>query len=255
MFDLVVAGRGRHPFHKPTMAPTIISIVAHVSVIAAIITASILLTSNVMPEVPVMMAFVAAPPAPPPPPPPPPPVRKAAPTPVKPEPVNRVSASAAPIVAPASITAESFIPGEDDEEGVLGGVEGGISGGVPGGVIGGLVMPPAPPPPPPAPVAAPRAPVRIGGQLTAPALLHRVNPEYPEVAVLAKVTGMVILEATVAANGSVESVRVLRSVPLLDRAAIAAVKQWRYSPLVLNGVASPFVLTVTLNFSMPPGKR
>jgi protein TonB len=61
---------------------------------------------------------------------------------------------------------------------------------------------------------------------------------------------MVILEATVDTSGQVESVRVLRSVSLLDKAAVEAVKQWRYSPLVLNGVPTPFVLTVTLHFSL-----
>jgi protein TonB len=121
-------------------------------------------------------------------------------------------------------------------------------------VVGGLFaapLLPVPPPPPPVPVAPqPRTPVRIGGQLTAPALLYKVNPVYPDVAVHAKVTGMVILEATVDTEGHVESVRVVRSISVLNNAAIEAVKQWRYSPLVLNGIATPFVLTVTLSFSL-----
>jgi protein TonB len=78
--------------------------------------------------------------------------------------------------------------------------------------------------------------------------MTRVEPIYPDVALLAKVGGMVILEAVVRADGSVESVKVLRSVKFLDGAAIEAVKQWKYSPLVLNGVPTPFVLTVMLNF-------
>jgi protein TonB len=252
MFDLVVAGRGRHPFHEPTAAPTLISIVGHVVVLGAVATASILVTTDQLPEVPAMMAFVAAPPAPPPPPPPPPPAakRRVEAQPARTEPVV-ASREAAPVEAPSRIIAEAFIPSTEDVEGVEGGVEGGIAGGVLGGVIGGLSEAPPPPPPPPPAAPAKRAPVRIGGQLTAPALVHRVNPVYPEVAVLAQVTGIVILEATVDAQGAVESVRVLRSVPLLDRAAIEAVRQWRYTPLVLNGVPSPFVLTVTLSFSMP----
>jgi protein TonB len=116
-----------------------------------------------------------------------------------------------------------------------------------GGVVGGLLAPPAPPPPP---VATRRDPVRIGGQLNAPELLYRVNPQYPDVAVHAKITGVVILEATVDTKGNVEAVRVLRSVSLLDKAAIEAVKQWRYSPLFLNGIPEPFILTVTLSFSL-----
>ena len=69
-------------------------------------------------------------------------------------------------------------------------------------------------------------------------------------AVSAKVTGTVILEATVDEQGRVTDVRVLRSIILLDQAAIKAVKQWRYQPLVLNGTPVPFILTVTLSFSL-----
>ena len=80
--------------------------------------------------------------------------------------------------------------------------------------------------------------------------MHRADPAYPDIAVVAKVAGMVILEATVGVDGAVESVRLLRGITFLDQAAMDAVKQWRYSPLVLNGVPTTFVLTVTLNFSV-----
>ena len=127
-----------------------------------------------------------------------------------------------------------------------------MPGGVTGGVVGGILSstpPPPPPPPPPAPV--PRAPVRIGGQITAPALLHRVEPTYPEMAQFAQLSGMVILEAVVGTDGCVESVRILRSRHLLlDKASEEALLQWRYSPLVLNGIPTSFVLTVTFNFSV-----
>jgi len=92
--------------------------------------------------------------------------------------------------------------------------------------------------------------VRIGGNIQAPTLIKRVEPTYPDIALVAKVTGLVILEASVGKDGTVESVRILRSVKFLDEAAVQAVKQWRYQPLVLNGVATPFVLSVTLNFSV-----
>ena len=94
-------------------------------------------------------------------------------------------------------------------------------------------------------------PVRIGGQITAPALLHRVEPIYPDLAAVAQVTGIVILEATVDTEGCVASVKVLRSRhALLDNASKEALLQWRYSPLVLNGVPAPFILTVTFNFNV-----
>jgi protein TonB len=222
--------------------------VIHGVVVAAVVSASFLVSTSQLPDVPGMMAFVvAAAPAPPPPPPPPPPARRAAPA--KPQALSTASRSAAPIEAPAAIIAERFIP-SDEEEGVEGGIEGGIPGGVVGGVVGGLLGAPAPPPPASPPVPTRPTPVRIGGQLTAPELTFRVNPTYPEMAVHAKITGTVILEATVGGDGSVESVRVLRSVSLLDKAAIEAVKQWRYSPLLINGIPTPFILSVTLQFSL-----
>jgi protein TonB len=95
-----------------------------------------------------------------------------------------------------------------------------------------------------------RGPVRVGGAITAPALVSRVEPEYPPLAVQAQVQGVVILEAIVDRHGRVEDVEILRSIPLLDAAAVRAVKQWRYSPLLLNGRPERFVLTVTVSFSL-----
>jgi periplasmic protein TonB len=246
MFDLIADGP-RHPFHDATVTPTVVSVVGHGAVFLALIGGSIFATSPQLPDIPDMMAFVAV--APSPPPPPPPPARRAAQP--KPQPVPADSRSAAPIEAPAAIAPETFVPSTEDVQGVEGGVEGGIAGGVLGGVVGGLLAAPAAPPaPPPPPAATSRTPVRIGGYINAPELLHRVNPQYPEIAVRANITGVVILEATVDTAGKVESVRVLRSVNLLDNAAIEAVKQWRYSPLVLNGIPERFILTVTLSFSL-----
>jgi protein TonB len=160
---------------------------------------------------------------------------------------------AAPIEAPAEIAPEiSRVATTGVEGGVEGGLEGGIAGGVAGGIVGGIpggVVPPPPPPPPPAP--EPRAPVRVGGQITTPALVKRVEPTYPEIASSAQLTGIVILEATVGTDGCVEAVKVLRSRhPFLDRASVEALRQWQYSPLMLNGIKTPFVVTVTFNFSV-----
>jgi len=120
---------------------------------------------------------------------------------------------------------------------------------VPGGVIDGVVggLPEAPPLPPP---PAPRAPVRTGGQIKAPALIKRVPPVYPPIAASAALQGVVVLEATVGRDGRVENVEVLRSVGLLDKAAVDAVRQWEYAPLLLNGQAERFILTVTVSFSL-----
>jgi TonB family protein len=69
--------------------------------------------------------------------------------------------------------------------------------------------------------------------------------------VKAHIQGVVIMEAVVGEDGAVREVRVLRAAnPLLDREAELAVQQWRYSPLVLNGIRVPFILTVTLSFHL-----
>jgi protein TonB len=217
-----------------------------VTLLGAILLVPVLFATHVLPEPPTMMAFVAAPPPPPPPPPPPAPAapaKKAA----TPETVPTVGHFAAPIEAPAAVRPE---PAGEEAVGVQGGVEGGVPGGVVGGVVGGLPEAPPPPPPPPPP-AAPKAPVRIGGQIQPPTLTRRVEPTYPPMAVSAHLQGIVILEAIVDEEGVVKEVKVLRAVnPLLDREALAAVRQWRYAPVVLNGTPVPFVLTVSLSFSL-----
>jgi protein TonB len=191
-----------------------------------------------------MMAFVAEASAPPPPPPPPPPAAKSpGPASAKPAP----SAGAAPVEPPSTIQPER--PNDEGDIGVPGGVEGGIPGGVVGGVVGGLPGD-IPPPPPPAP-PPPRAPVRVGGQIQTPALVRKVDPIYPDVAVSARIRGVVILEANVDRDGRVIDVKVLRTANrLLDDAAITAVRQWQYRPLILNGSPEPFVLTVVLTFNL-----
>jgi protein TonB len=96
-----------------------------------------------------------------------------------------------------------------------------------------------------------RGPVRIGGQIEAPTLVHRVEPFYPPFAVKARLEGVVILEAIVDRDGTVTDVKVLRTAgALLDREAMAAVRRWRYSPLMLNGRRERFILTVTLSFHL-----
>ena len=96
----------------------------------------------------------------------------------------------------------------------------------------------------------PQRPVRVGGNVTAPTKLRHVPPVYPPAARRVRAQGMVILETVIGTTGEVEDVRVLRSVPLLDDAAITAVRQWRYSPTLLNDVPVPVVMTVTVNFTL-----
>ena len=249
MFDLI-AGRETHLPSHPT-APILLSTIAQAMLIAVIALIPVLFVSERLPEVPTMLAFVAAPPAPPPPPPPPPVAARPKHAP-KAEAVVARNQVAAPLEEPTRIQA---LPDDEGVDfGVPGGVEGGVAGGVVGGVVGGLPEAPPPPPPPPPP-AAPRAPVRVGGQITQPQLVKRVEPEYPPFAVKARIQGVVILEATVGEEGDVVEVRLLRSAnPLLDREAEKALRQWRYSPIVLNGIRVPFILTVTLSFFLEAPK-
>jgi TonB family protein len=98
--------------------------------------------------------------------------------------------------------------------------------------------------------AAPGAPVRVGGEIAPPKKIKDQAPVYPPVARNARVQGVVILEATIDAAGNVMDAKVLRSIPLLDQAAIDAVMQWQYTPTLLNGVAVPVIMTVTVNFTL-----
>jgi TonB family protein len=81
-------------------------------------------------------------------------------------------------------------------------------------------------------------------------LLKKVDPVYPEIARQAGVEGVVILEAETDTYGRVQDARILRSIPLLDQAAIDAVKQWVYEPLVIDGVPRPATFTVTVRFRL-----
>ncbi len=64
----------------------------------------------------------------------------------------------------------------------------------------------------------------------------------------ARIEGVVVLEATTDVYGRVTGVRVLRSIPLLDEAAVAAVRLWVYEPLLVNGRPRPVTFTVTVRF-------
>jgi periplasmic protein TonB len=237
------------PFRRHARGAKSISVTLHLVVSALVVGVPLVTATDMLPEVQAMKVFISAPPAPPPPPPPPPPADKPRPKPAE-NPKNRF---AAPIEAPLALVVEPSeygSHGEGEFEGVEGGVEGGVAGGVLGGVIGGLVSMAPPLPPPPAP-RQPKQPVRIGGQISSPALVKRVEPKYPDIAAAVRLSGLVILEALVNESGEVESVKVLRSPSVfLEKAAIEALKEWRYSPLVLDGVSMSFILTVTFNFSV-----
>jgi TonB family protein len=95
-------------------------------------------------------------------------------------------------------------------------------------------------------------PVRVGGAVKAPTQISKVQPVYPPIALSSRVSGVVILEALIGVDGRVSDAKVLRSIPLLDQAALDAVRQWAYTPTLLNGMPVPIVMTVTVTFMLPP---
>ena len=114
--------------------------------------------------------------------------------------------------------------------------------------------PPPPPPPPPPPDWASQdasdPPLRVGGTIKPPVKLKNVSPDYPLEAQEAKVQGVVIIEARIERDGTVSRARVLKSIPMLDDAAVEAVRQWEFTPTLMNGAPVPVMMTVTVNFTL-----
>lgn len=88
-------------------------------------------------------------------------------------------------------------------------------------------------------------PVRVGGGVPAPRKIYDEAPVYPPVALEARVQGVVVIETIIERTGDVGEVRLLRSVPLLDQAALEAVRQWKYEPRPHR-----LQLTTTVNFTL-----
>lgn len=90
--------------------------------------------------------------------------------------------------------------------------------------------------------------MRVGGNIRPPLKTRDVRPVYPPLAMQARVSGLVLVEAQIGTNGAVEDARILKSVPLLDQAALDAVRQWRFTPTLLNGRPVPVIVTLTVRF-------
>jgi len=214
------------------------SIALHVVALGVIfvlpLTAAFQLPAVHTPMSAVMLATTAPPPMPP------------EPAPAPPSPTPQLNVDAAPITSADSVTPEVPRPQVSTAPLVPGGLPGVSTGarftGLPGSTA---VTNPLPEPP-----RAPEQPRRVGGDVVPPKRIAYTAPVYPQIAVASRIEGIVILEATIDAQGGVQNVTVLRSLPLLDRAAIEAVKQWRYEPTRLNGQAIPIIMTVTVNFSL-----
>jgi periplasmic protein TonB len=173
---------------------------------------------------------LAAPPPPPPPPPPP----AAAPVRV----IRHVTAAdlmKAPTVIPKTIqqVKDQPEPPPQPSVGVVGGVPGGMPGGTPGGVLGSILTSSAVAPPPPK-VTAPKR-IRVSSGVEAAQIISKMQPEYPPLAKMARIQGTVKLEAVISKDGTIQELKVISGHPLLVKAAVEAVQQWRYRPTLLSG--------------------
>jgi TonB family protein len=92
--------------------------------------------------------------------------------------------------------------------------------------------------------------VRVGGNVKVPIKIRDVKPVYPADAQAARVQGVVIVEVRIEPDGTVSNARILRSVSMLDQAALEAVLQWQFVPTLLNGQAVPVIMTCTVNFTL-----
>jgi len=182
-----------------------------------------------------LLTFLVAPPPPPPPPPP----AAAAPVQV----IRRVESDITegrlrtPTRIPQKVQMirEEEAPPQISTGGVIGGVEGGIPGGQMGGVIGGIInstsslsaIPKL------APVIPKR--VRVSSGVIAGMLTRKIEPSYPAIARAARIQGDVVLTAAISKQGTIENLQVESGHPLLVKAALEAVQQWRYRPFFVSG--------------------
>jgi protein TonB len=127
---------------------------------------------------------------------------------------------------------------------------GGVGGGTGGPVVGGGEEPPPPPPAPkPTPTPEPRRTVVSGGVLTGKAI-SKPPPAYPAIAKAARAQGTVVVQITVDESGRVVSASAISGNPLLQQAAVSAVRNWRFSPTMLSGQPVKVTGTVTVNFTL-----
>jgi len=101
------------------------------------------------------------------------------------------------------------------------------------------------PPPPPT-----QAPIRVGGLVKEPKRINYTAPVYPEIAKAAKISGTVIIEILVAKDGSVAAAKILKPLPLLDEAALEAVKHWKYEVSYLANEPVEVLMIVTVAFTL-----
>lgn len=157
----------------------------------------------------------------------------------------------APLTAPSTTVLESATGALGPDPGASIHATGGDgSWGFYTGTVDGEGIAPPPDVGPSVQISRPSQPIRIGPGLVTPRKTKHVAPVYPPIAIAARREGDVILEAVIAEDGSVRDVKVIRSIELLNAAAVDAVRQWRFAPTLLSGVPVPIVMTVIVNFRL-----
>jgi len=198
-----------------------------------------------------LLTFLVAPPPPPPPPPP-----AAAPVRV----VHQIETDMlnnGALRTPTKIPQKIQMIKEDEAPppmnaggGVVGGVPGGIPGGQLGGVIGSVISSTSSLAAVPRFVPATPTRIRISQGVTRGLLIHREEPIYPALARAARVQGDVVLSAIIDTNGQIQNLQLVSGHPMLVPAALAAVRQWRYKPYLLNGQPVEVETTITVIFTL-----
>ena len=198
-----------------------------------------LLITDALPNLAASMSLVA----PPPPPPPPPPAAVRIVKQVQTDIVNGQLRTPTKIPKKVEMIKEEEAP-PPMMSGVVGGVPGGVPGGSMNGVMGGIIGNTAMIPK----VAVQR--IRVSSGVIQGNLYKKVTPTYPPIARSAHVAGAVVLAAVIGKDGTIENLHVVSGHPLLQQAAMDAVKQWRYHPYILNGEPVEVDTTVTVNFNL-----
>jgi protein TonB len=132
--------------------------------------------------------------------------------------------------------------------GVVGSVPG-VPGGGPDGVISTLIGVTAAPPPPPAKPHTPGR-IKVGGIVEEANLIYGPKPDYPQLARMARIQGIVRLQALIATDGTIKGLKVMSGHPLLVKAALDAVERWRYQPTLLNGQPVEVETEIDVNFGL-----
>jgi periplasmic protein TonB len=220
----------------------------HVVILAALIIVPLYTTGTIhLPDYDVVPLI-----APPPPPPPAPPAAAMAPRLVRrprAELTYKLHRLTAPTAIPKKVSLGDATAPPPDVGGIVGGVPGGIVGGEIGGVVGGVLGGTGLSAPTPAPAQRPTPKVvRVGSNLKAPRQTYSVNPEYPPLAVQARIRGTVVVEAIIDEHGNVVQARAISGHPLLIAPALKAVLQWKYEPTSLNGHPISVELQVSVAF-------